>query len=198
MLETRKRLGSPAIFLHRPLAELQEYLRGVGPCKNYLAIYFDRDGVLSTSKSTGKYVSSPEDLVVLPGAAEALQLAFGITPFVFVVSNQAGVDSGFLTPQTLELIDDALWKEIGFQPTASLYCMHGKDAGCSCRKPGIGMIRLARDLVSVVSGKPPAIELLVGDMDSDEEAATAAEIAFARVGDGKNAAEALVAALNGE
>ena len=60
------------------------------------------------------------------------------------------------------------------------------------------MIRLARDLVSVVSGKPPAIELLVGDMDSDEEAATAAEIAFARVGDGKNAAEALVAALNGE
>jgi len=126
-----------------------------------------------------------------------MQLAMGYTPFVFVLSNQGGVEAGHMTPQTLELIDDALWRQIGLQPTASIYCMHGTDAHCKCRKPGIGMVELARDIVSVITGKPPALELMLGDMDSDEQMAENADIAFERVGD-KNVMEALVAAFSGQ
>jgi len=123
-------------------------------------IYFDRDGVLNEME-LGTYVNSPEDVKATPKAGEALRLAMGITPFVFVVSNQAGAHTHF-SAQTLEQIDDELWRQIGLQPLASVYCPHAKDSGCVCRKPGTRMAEVCRDITEIVWRKP-TVEFVVGD-----------------------------------
>jgi len=53
---------------------------------------------------------------------------------------------------------------------AFLICPHGRDEGCSCRKPAPGLFLRARDELGVRLGNA----VMVGDQASDVEAARAA------------------------
>lgn len=111
-----------------------------------IVVFLDRDGVINRNRDD--YVKTVDELVFLPGAFEGLaRLREAGIPAV-VVSNQAGVGRGVIDPNELERIDRKLAREVsdhGGNIAASYYCMHRKDAGCDCRKPGIGLFRRASD-----------------------------------------------------
>lgn len=105
------------------------------------AVFLDRDGVLSVEG--GEYVRRPEELRLLPGAAEAVARLTRAGWPVIVFTNQSGVGRGYLTLETLQTIHDRLRKEIeavGGVLTAIYACPHGPDEGCACRKPQPGML----------------------------------------------------------
>jgi histidinol-phosphate phosphatase family protein len=135
-------------------------------------LLLDRDGVINAYRP-GIYVSTPEDLAILPGVLETLAglARHGIE--VIVVSNQAGVGKGLLPPENLAAIMDRMLAEItaaGGRILDVLYCPHRPEDGCDCRKPRPGMI--------LTAARRHGIHLpttyFVGDNRSDIEAAAAA------------------------
>ena len=105
------------------------------------AVFLDRDGVLNWE--AGDYITRPDDLLILPGAAESLARLTAVGWPVFVFTNQAGVGRGRLTEQTLTAIHDRLRAELeagGGRIEAIYACIHHPDAGCDCRKPRPGLL----------------------------------------------------------
>jgi D-glycero-D-manno-heptose 1,7-bisphosphate phosphatase len=73
------------------------------------AIFLDRDGTLIEERD---YLSRPEDVVLFPGAGQALrrlrQAGFGL----FIVSNQSGVGRGYFTLEDVERVNRRLLSEL--------------------------------------------------------------------------------------
>lgn len=105
------------------------------------AVLLDRDGVLN--RDSDDFIKSPEELVLLPCAAEAvarLNRAGYITP---VITNQSGIGRGLFAAETLEQIHAKLRLEVGATGgrIERIYaCPHRPEEGCDCRKPKPSMI----------------------------------------------------------
>ncbi|HJR55980.1 MAG TPA: HAD-IIIA family hydrolase [Rhizomicrobium sp.] len=143
------------------------------------AVFFDRDGVLNEEIN---YLHRAEDVRWMPGAREAVRAANDAGCFVFVVTNQAGVAKGRYPESAVTVLHDWMARElaaVGAHVDAFEYCPHHVDGvvaayarPCRRRKPEPGMIEdLLRDWPV-----DKAASLLVGDKDSDIEAAQAAGI----------------------
>lgn len=133
-------------------------------------VLLDRDGVINTSPRG--YVRSADAFTLLPGAAEALGLLTGAGYRLFLVSNQSTVGYGLVEPATLEAINAKLCAEVaaaGGRFAAMYYCVHTPRELCECRKPRPGLLRRA----AAEHGFAPRDAVLVGDSDSDIEAARA-------------------------
>jgi D-glycero-D-manno-heptose 1,7-bisphosphate phosphatase len=63
------------------------------------AIFLDRDGTIIEEKN---YISRPEQVVILPGAATALRDLQAAGFKLFIVSNQSGVGRGYFTLADVE------------------------------------------------------------------------------------------------
>jgi D-glycero-D-manno-heptose 1,7-bisphosphate phosphatase len=66
------------------------------------AVFLDRDGTLIAEKN---YLSKVEDVVVLPGAVEALKRLRDAGFKLFIVSNQSGVGRGYFTLADAERVN---------------------------------------------------------------------------------------------
>lgn len=117
------------------------------------AIFIDRDGTIN--EDTG-YVSSPDDLIIYPWAAEAVRLVNESGMKAIVITNQSGVARSLYTERTLGAIHDRMTRELsrgGARIDGIYYCPHHPEIGdeiyrkrCECRKPRPGMlIDAARD-----------------------------------------------------
>lgn len=131
-------------------------------------VLLDRDGTLN-EQTKGAYVLAPEDMILLPGAAEGLrsmrEAGFGLA----VVSNQAPVARGWITGTQLEAINGRLRKLLadeGVELDGIYCCPHDRDDGCPCRKPEPGLLLRA----AARHGFDPREAFLVGDKGSDIEA----------------------------
>jgi len=130
------------------------------------AVFLDRDGTLNREQS---FVTSPEQLVVLPGVVDALRrlVAAGWTPVV--VTSQSGIARGLYDQTALARIHDALQAACGGLLRGFFHCPHHPDAQgpyggpCPCRKPAPGMLRRA----SEVMGLPLEGSALIGDSARD-------------------------------
>ncbi len=143
------------------------------------AVFFDRDGVLN--RDIG-YAYLPDQIEWVDGAVESIRAANAAGYYVFVVTNQAGVARGLYTEQHIKDLHSWMAAELakhGAKIDAFAYCPHHPDAGsgpltrdCDCRKPKPGMLLelMARYDIDV------AKSFLVGDKDSDVEAAQAAGV----------------------
>ena len=60
------------------------------------ALFLDRDGVLNVLRPND-YVKNPDELVLMPGVAEALTLCRKHFDYIFVVTNQQGIGKGLMT-----------------------------------------------------------------------------------------------------
>lgn len=111
------------------------------------AVFADRDGTLVIERG---YLSDPDDLELLPGVPEAIHSLRAAGLAVVVVSNQSGVGRG-LFPLSRVYQAMARLRHIlrahGAELDAIYFCPHRPEAGCDCRKPGIGLLlRAAEDL----------------------------------------------------
>jgi D-glycero-D-manno-heptose 1,7-bisphosphate phosphatase len=143
------------------------------------AIFLDRDGTLIEDAD---YLSSPEQIRILPRAIAGLQRFRAAGYFVVVVTNQSGVARGLVSEEQLRQIHDRLIEQVellGGRLDAILYCPHLPEGtvskyavACPCRKPKPGLFLRARDELGVDLGQSFAI----GDAWRDVEAALAAGI----------------------
>jgi histidinol-phosphate phosphatase family protein len=109
------------------------------------AVFLDRDGTIIDD--TG-YVSRPEDVSLLPGAASAISRLNQAGVPVVVVSNQSGIGRGYFDTDAYERVRvtiEELLRTHGARLTATYICPHAPGVGdpCECRKPGTLLYRRA-------------------------------------------------------
>jgi len=152
------------------------------------AVFLDRDGTINEEVD---YLSDPEQLVLLPGAAAAIRRWNEAGYLVVVVTNQSGIARGLLDEARLREIHDRLREMLrveGAELDAFYHCPHHPDLGepplrarCDCRKPAPGMLlRAAEEL-----GIDLARSWIVGDSLRDLEAGAAAGVRGILVETGK-------------
>lgn len=140
------------------------------------AVFLDRDGTINEEIT---YLSRPDQLRLLDGAAEAIRLLNQAAFKVVIVTNQAGVARGYFSEETVREIHWALENmlgENGAHVDAIYYCPHHPSAGlgvykadCQCRKPKPGMLEKA----SAELGLDLCQAFVVGDKISDLQAGRA-------------------------
>lgn len=149
------------------------------------AIFLDRDGVLN--EEVGR-ISRPEDLVLCPGAGEAVARINRSAFRSVVITNQPVIARGDCTEEELARIHarlDTLLARDHAYVDALYYCPHHPDKGfpgevpelkfaCECRKPEPGLIRRAAEELHI----DLAGSWLIGDMTSDMELARRCGVRF--------------------
>jgi D-glycero-D-manno-heptose 1,7-bisphosphate phosphatase len=108
------------------------------------AVFLDRDGVLNVNRAD--YVKSRDELIPLPGAAEAVARLTQAGIPVFLISNQSGIGRGVFTEEALTDLTQHLIGHIesaGGMVHQAYYCLHKPDHGCDCRKPKPGLLHQA-------------------------------------------------------
>ncbi|HEY3490842.1 MAG TPA: HAD family hydrolase [Candidatus Deferrimicrobiaceae bacterium] len=136
-------------------------------------VFLDRDGTLIQEQD---YLSDPDRVILIPGAAEGLRLLAEQRLILCVVSNQAGIARGKITESQLEAVHDrfvSLFAEQGVTFDAIEYCPHHPEGSidryrqeCGCRKPATGM---AERILSRFSVPPSWSRWVVGDKMIDIE-----------------------------
>jgi HAD superfamily hydrolase (TIGR01662 family) len=129
-------------------------------------VLFDRDGTLVHDVP---YNGDPSRVQPVTGAREALDRLRGLGVAVGLVTNQSGVGAGLITEGQVEAVHARLVELLGPMDVVKV-CPHRRDEGCTCRKPAPGMVK---DACADV-GTTPERCVVVGDIGSDVEAATAA------------------------
>ena len=114
------------------------------------AFLLDRDGTINVD--TG-YVGDPEQVELLPGAAEAIRNMNKAGFLVIVVSNQSGVARGYFGLDAVKRVNDRINELLarqGAHVDAFYVCPHLKggavkefDVECQCRKPRLGLFQKA-------------------------------------------------------
>src|SRR5574341_1175512 len=115
--------------------------------KKKKAVFFDRDGTIVVHEN---YISSPDQLRLLPNAAQGIRLFKENGYLIIVVTNQSGIARGFFDEERLSLIHKKLIRmleEEGAVIDDLYYCPHHPNEGiieqyavnCACRKPKPGM-----------------------------------------------------------
>ena len=136
-----------------------------------MLVLLDRDGVLN--EEPGDWVKSPDELVMIEGAAEAVARLNAAGHCVVVITNQSVVGRGIIDETTLEAIHDRLrthLAEASAHVDGIISCFDPPWAATPRRKPGPAMLceALARRNALAES------TLMIGDALTDLEAASAA------------------------
>ena len=141
------------------------------------AIFLDRDGVINDNR---KHVNKPEDLIIYQEAKEGLRKVYQAGYELFVVTNQGGIELGYLKKEDLEKIHQRL-KEV-LSPYCELtdirYCPDFNKKS-RCRKPEPGMI------LDLAKQYDVDIERswMIGDRDTDITAGIRAGCRTAKIGE---------------
>lgn len=130
------------------------------------AVLFDRDGTLVADVP---YNRDPQQVVLMPGAREAVHRLRTAGVPTAVVSNQSDVGRGVLTLDEVQAVNRRVEDLLG--PLGPwIVCPHSPAEGCDCRKPSPGMVLRAAEALGV----PPGRCALIGDIGADMAAARAA------------------------
>ena len=131
-------------------------------------VILDRDGVIN--QDSDDFIKSPEEFIPIEGSLSAIaklkQAGYGVA----VATNQSGIARGLYDVDVLNRMHDKLHRLLqkeGVHLDAIIFCPHGPDDICHCRKPKPGMYqdiakRFNIDLTEVV---------VIGDSYRDLQAA---------------------------
>jgi D-glycero-D-manno-heptose 1,7-bisphosphate phosphatase len=104
------------------------------------AIFVDRDGTLIEEVN---FLSRVEDLKIFPFTAEAVRRLKARGSLIIVVTNQSGIGREIYSEDDMHSIHDAIQLSLDGAIDGFYFCPHLPDAGCDCRKPGLGMLKQA-------------------------------------------------------
>jgi D-glycero-D-manno-heptose 1,7-bisphosphate phosphatase len=129
-------------------------------------VLLDRDGTINAERH---YLSSREELELLPGAAEGIRSLRALGLPVAVVTNQSAIARGYFDVERLEWIHEGLREMLaaqGAEVDGFYVCPHAPDDACDCRKPSPALaVQAAADFEAdlsrsfVVGDKPCDIDL---------------------------------------
>ena len=135
-------------------------------------VFLDRDGTINVKAPDGEYVTSPAELVLLPGAARAVAALNAAGLRTVLVTNQRwlsapsadGARYAAVHNRLVRLLaDEGAWLDVAY------HCPHAAGV-CDCRKPGAGLlVRAAREHHFRLGEA-----VMIGDSDADIEAGRAA------------------------
>lgn len=149
------------------------------------AIFLDRDGVLISNKDH-YYIWNPEQVNFIDGIFENLQKLADAGFILFIVSNQGGIAKGLYTKQDTDRLHDMLLQTFsskGITITEIVYCPHHPEVEkCICRKPSPLLIDKLLDKHKIDLSK----SYMIGDSDSDMEAAQKAGISGIKIAPNEN------------
>lgn len=139
------------------------------------AIFLDRDGVLISNKDH-YYIWKQEQLELVDGVIENLQMLTLKGFQLFIVSNQGGVSRGLYSKiEVMKLHEELMqtFRKNNIEISEIAYCPHHPEIeNCICRKPASLMI----DKLIAKYNIRKEDSYLIGDSDSDMEAAQKAGI----------------------
>jgi D-glycero-D-manno-heptose 1,7-bisphosphate phosphatase len=126
-------------------------------------VVLDRDGTVIVERH---YLSDPEQVELIPGAAEGLRrlAAYGLG--LVLLTNQSAVGRGWLGLDTLEEVHRRMKQLLEREDVrlAGIYvCPHAPDEGCNCRKPLAGLLERAAAELDFA----PAECFVIGDKACD-------------------------------
>jgi D-glycero-D-manno-heptose 1,7-bisphosphate phosphatase len=111
------------------------------------AVFLDRDDTVIVDRV---YLSDPDGIELLPGAAEAIRLLNEAGVPVILVTNQSGVARGLFDEERVHEIHLRLMADLaerGARLDAVYFCPHHPEGRvpeytmvCSCRKPAPGLL----------------------------------------------------------
>ena len=133
-------------------------------------ILLDRDGVINADSDA--FIKSPEEFHPLPGSLEAIARLKRAGWHIWVCTNQSGVARGLFDLATLAAIHARLAHLLAAHDATLdglLYCPHGPDDHCDCRKPRPGLF----EQVAAATGHNLTHVPAVGDSLRDLQAARA-------------------------
>ena len=132
------------------------------------AVFLDRDGTIIED---AHYLSHPDQVRLIDGAAEAIARINSLLVPVIVVTNQSGIARGIFSEEAHERVTarlNEMLAERGAHVDASYYCPHAPEDACECRKPGTLLYRKAS---SDNHGLDLSRALYIGDRFRDVEPA---------------------------
>jgi D-glycero-D-manno-heptose 1,7-bisphosphate phosphatase len=140
-----------------------------GPRGGRRAVFVDRDGTIIRER---EYLSHPEGVDFLRGAAHGLALLHDAGFAIVIVTNQSGIARGYFTEEAYRAVQDEVvlrLARLGVPVLGSYHCPHHPDftGACECRKPATGLVeRAARE-----HGLDLAASAFIGDRLRDVWAA---------------------------
>lgn len=158
-------------------------------------VILDRDGVLNVTRWNaleGAWESplGPQEVALVPGAADAVALLCRAGFTVAIASNQPSAAKGKTTREALEQAHARVLELLaagGGLVASSHLCFHRAEDGCRCRKPAPGLLLDAL----AAHGAAPGAAWMAGDRATDVEAGRAAGVRTALVSPMDGADEAL-------
>ncbi len=134
-------------------------------------IILDRDGVLNHDSDA--FIKTPDEWTAIDGSLEAIANLTRADYHVVIITNQSGIGRGLYSINTLNQIHQKMLDKLhslGGEVAAILFCPHGPDEGCHCRKPAPGLFNeLSKRLMVSLDGV-----YAVGDSLRDLQAAVSA------------------------
>lgn len=103
-------------------------------------IVLDRDGVLNIDVG---YTHLITDFILGPGVVEGMKILKDLGFKFAIATGQSGISKGKYTEDVMHAFNNNLVAELAkhdFTIDAVVFCPHDKGEGCTCRKPGIGML----------------------------------------------------------
>jgi len=144
----------------------------------------NRDGVINFASA--ELIKSPDEWQLMEGVGEAIARLNQAGVICVVVSNQPGIGEELFSLDQLMQINIKMQRELAEYDAKvefMLFCPHGPDIECDCRKPRPGLLLEAMER----TGAKPKNTFFVGDSIQDVQAALQAKIkpALVRTGNGE-------------
>ena len=152
-----------------PSSRARRWPRG-SESRSRRAAFLDRDGTISVD---AHYLSEPDRVALLPGAAEAIRLLAASGVPSVVCSNQSGIARGLVSLEqhrAVRLRVASLLEGHGAQLLDTFVCPHHEQftGPCACRKPGTLLFEQAAALHGLDLGR----SMFAGDKHRDVAPAT--------------------------
>jgi len=135
-------------------------------------VFLDRDGVIN--KEVG-YLHKISDFKFINGVFDSCNFFLSLGFKIIVITNQSGIARGIYKEEDFYKVNNWMinkFQEKGISILDVLYCPHGPNEGCECRKPKPGLFLNAKKKYDINMKK----SWMIGDKETDIEAANNAGI----------------------
>ena len=159
------------------------------------AVFFDRDGVIN--KERKGYVKTVAELEIFSNIVEPIKRFRNAGFLIIVITNQSAINRGLTTDEEINQIHAAIQnflRKNGTMIDRFYYCPHRPDENCICRKPKPGLFLIAAAQMNIDLKS----SWMIGDKDSDLQAATVAGCKSIKIDDKTNLTKTIEIILDSE